>query len=75
MKLATFSQKNPPSFRGGEHVKVTNPSSYIRTNGSISLDFVASLITDLTLLNTTSTVNLGELGAESSKKNHVYFFN
>ncbi|MFW9996724.1 MAG: M14 family zinc carboxypeptidase [Candidatus Odinarchaeota archaeon] len=57
------------------HVKVTvtNPSSYIRTNGSISLDFVASRITGLTLLNTTSTVNLGELGAESSKQSTFAF--
>jgi hypothetical protein len=49
-------------------VTVTNPSSYIRTNGSIDLEFMTSQVIGLTPLNSTNTVNLGELGANSSKQ-------
>jgi hypothetical protein len=48
-------------------VNVTNPSSFIRTNGSINLEFMASQIIGLTLINTTNLVNLGELEAGSSE--------
>ncbi len=54
-------------------VIVSNPSAYIRTNGSISLDWTASPVTGLTLLNTTNTVNLGELEAKSSKHTTIIF--
>jgi hypothetical protein len=47
-------------------VTVTNPSSYIRTNGSITLNLTASQITGMTLLTPKQTVNLGELDAKSS---------
>ncbi|MFX0171362.1 MAG: M14 family zinc carboxypeptidase [Candidatus Hodarchaeota archaeon] len=52
------------------HIKanVTNLSSFIRTNGSITLEFMASQVIGLTLINTTNIVNLGELEAGSSKQ-------
>lgn len=49
-------------------VTVTNPSSYIRTNSSIILDFTVSQVTGLTLLDTGLTVNLGEIGAKSNRQ-------
>ncbi len=54
-------------------VTVTNPSEYIRTNGSITLDWTASQVTGLTLLNTTNTVNMGELEAKSNKHTTIIF--
>jgi hypothetical protein len=50
------------------HIKVvvTNPSTFIPTNGSIILESNVSQITGLTPLNKAHTVNLGELGAKSS---------
>ncbi len=54
-------------------VSVTNPSTYIRTNCSITLDWTASQVTGLTLLNTTYTVNLGELQAKSTSQTTIIF--
>jgi hypothetical protein len=54
-------------------VNVTNPSSYIRTNSSITLDFMTSQVIGLTLLSTVSTVNLGELEAKSSSETTFIF--
>jgi hypothetical protein len=47
-------------------VTVTNPSSYVRTNGSIALDCTVSQVTGLTLLGTGHKVDLGELEAKSN---------
>ncbi|MFX0124373.1 MAG: M14 family zinc carboxypeptidase [Candidatus Hodarchaeota archaeon] len=49
-------------------VTVTNPSSYIRTNGSITLNCMVSQVTGLTLPDTELTSNLGELGVKSSRQ-------
>ncbi|MFX1513938.1 MAG: M14 family zinc carboxypeptidase [Promethearchaeota archaeon] len=54
-------------------VTVTNPSSYIRTNGSIMLDCAVSQIKGLTPLNIEHTVDLGELGAKSSSQTTFLF--
>lgn len=54
-------------------VIVTNPSEYIRTNGSITLDWTVSQVTGLTLHNTKYTVNLGKLKAKSSNQTTLVF--
>ena len=54
-------------------VTVTNPSLYIRTNGSITLEWTVSQVTNMTLLNTEHTVNLGELEAKASKTTTIRF--
>jgi len=47
-------------------VIVTNPSLYVRTNGSITLNCTVSQVAGLTFLNITHIMNLGELEAKSS---------
>ncbi len=54
-------------------VTVTNPSSYIRTNGSIALEWTASQAANMTLLSTKHTVDLGELEAKASKQTTIKF--
>lgn len=54
-------------------VTVTNPSSYIRTNGSITLNWTASQVSGLNLLNTKHTVNLGDLEAKSNNLTTLKF--
>ncbi|MFX0149739.1 MAG: M14 family zinc carboxypeptidase [Candidatus Hodarchaeota archaeon] len=54
-------------------VNVTNPSSFVRTNGSIILEFTASQVNGLTLLNATNIVNLEELEARSSTQVSIIF--
>ncbi|UCG01958.1 MAG: hypothetical protein JSW11_20460 [Candidatus Heimdallarchaeota archaeon] len=54
-------------------VTVTNPSSYIRTNGSVTLDCTVSQVIGLTLLQTELTANLGELGAKSNSQTTFNF--
>ncbi|MFX1507133.1 MAG: M14 family zinc carboxypeptidase [Promethearchaeota archaeon] len=54
-------------------VTVTNPSRYIRTNGSISITWSVSQVTGLTPLNPMPPVNLGELEANSNKQATLKF--
>ena len=54
-------------------VTVTNPSAYIRTNGSIILNWTISQVIGLTSLNTTHTVNLGEINAKSQSQTTLLF--
>ncbi|MHA2247141.1 MAG: M14 family zinc carboxypeptidase, partial [Candidatus Hodarchaeales archaeon] len=71
LSIQTVNQK----VKDNIHIKVTvtNPSSSIRTNGSIALDFMVSQVKGLTLLNSTTTVNFGELEAQSSQQT-VFIF-
>ena len=55
------------------NVLVTNPSSYVRTNGSVSLEFLTSQVIGLTLLNSTHKFDFGELGAKSSRMVTIIF--
>ncbi|MFX0210508.1 MAG: M14 family zinc carboxypeptidase [Candidatus Hodarchaeota archaeon] len=55
------------------NIQISNPSSYVRTNCSIVLEYSVSDLTGLTLLNTTTPINLGELTPKESKKTTLKF--
>ncbi len=55
------------------HVSVSNPSTYIRTNGSIFLNWTISQAEGIRPLDSTHTVNFGELEARSSKEAIIRF--
>ncbi len=61
----------------GDHlhleIEVSNPSLYVRTNGSIILEYTVSDLTGLTLLNSTMQINLGELGPNAVSKSVLIF--
>ena len=55
------------------HVSVSNPSTYIRTNGSIVLNWTVSHAVGITPVDSIRTVNLGEIEARSNKEIIVGF--
>ncbi|MFX0090880.1 MAG: hypothetical protein ACFFBD_03875, partial [Candidatus Hodarchaeota archaeon] len=54
-------------------VRLRNPSNFIRTNGSITLDLETSQVTGLTLLNS-STLHFPELEPGSTTKQYTFAF-